>query len=382
MARARRYRAAPDAWPGFVDALSTLLMVIIFMLVVFVLAQFFLGRMLEGQSAAVDKLEGDVLDLNRLLDRERTVAGDLRLDADRLAADLRATGADRDDALAGLSRAEADRDAAVALARRFEDEEARLRRALDAAQARVEAGDARAEELEANAARLEAALDAARQTFAAGKETLEAKLAELANLQQDVASLRTLRRTLEAEVAAQATALTERDTEIADLGGRLDAALADKVTELSQARSEFFGKLRQVLGEREDVRIVGDRFVFQSEVLFNTGEAEIEFGGSGQLAALAQTFKSLVADIPDDLPWVLQVDGHTDRVPINTERFPSNWELSAARAISVTQFLIEQGLPPERLAARAFGSFQPLDEADTPEAYRRNRRIEIKLTTR
>ena len=354
MARARRYRAAPDAWPGFVDALSTLLMVIIFMLVVFVLAQFFLGRMLEGQSAAVDKLEGDVLDLNRLLDRERAVAGDLRLDVDRLAADLRATGAARDDALAGLSRAEADRDAA----------------------------SSRADDLKADAARLEAALDAARQTFAASKETLEVKLAELATLQRDVASLRALRQTLEAEVAAQAAALAERDTEIADLGGRLDAALADKVTELSRARSEFFGKLREVLGDREDVRIVGDRFVFQSEVLFNTGEAEIEFGGSGQLAALAQTFKSLVADIPDDLPWVLQVDGHTDRVPINTERFPSNWELSAARAISVTQFLIEEGLPPERLAARAFGSFQPLDEADTPEAYRRNRRIEIKLTTR
>ena len=159
-------------------------------------------------------------------------------------------------------------------------------------------------------------------------------------------------------------------------------ALASKVEELSQYRSEFFGELRKALGDREDVRIVGDRFVFQSEVLFGSGSDVIAPGGRDELAKLADALKEIIGRIPAELPWVLQVDGHTDRVPISTPRFPSNWELSTARAIAVAQFLVAQGIPPDRVAARGFAEFQPLDPGDSPEAYSRNRRIEIKLTTR
>jgi chemotaxis protein MotB len=176
--------------------------------------------------------------------------------------------------------------------------------------------------------------------------------------------------------------VVEQSAMIADLGARLNLALAAEVEELSRFRSDFFGRLRTVLGDRDEVRIVGDRFVFQSEVLFGTGEAEIGAEGARQLAQLADTLIAIADEIPDELPWVLQVDGHTDRRPISTARFPSNWELSAARAISVAQFLVSQGIPPDRVAARGFAQFQPLDPADTLEAYRRNRRIEIKLTTR
>ena len=162
----------------------------------------------------------------------------------------------------------------------------------------------------------------------------------------------------------------------------MNEALADKVEELSQFRSDFFGKLRGVLGSRSDVQVVGDRFVFQSEVLFASGEAEIGAGGRQQLATLATTLIDIARTIPADLPWVLQVDGHTDKRPISTGRFPSNWELSTARAISVARFLIDQGIPAERVAARGFAEFQPVDTADTEQAYRTNRRIEIKITTR
>ena len=169
---------------------------------------------------------------------------------------------------------------------------------------------------------------------------------------------------------------------IANLGQRLNVALANKVEELAQYRSEFFGALRRVLGERSDVRVVGDRFVFQSEVLFQSGSADIEPSGRDELAKLADALKEILDKIPPDLPWVLQVDGHTDRLPISNARFPSNWELSTARAIAVARFLSTQGIPPDRLAARGFAEFQPLDPAESPEAYARNRRIEIKLTTR
>ena len=174
----------------------------------------------------------------------------------------------------------------------------------------------------------------------------------------------------------------EQQVQIANMGQRLNAALASKVQDLARYRSEFFGRLRQVLGNRRDIQIVGDRFVFQSEVLFASGSDSLAESGKEQLAHLASTLKDIARGIPADINWVLRVDGHTDRVPISTNRFPSNWELSTARAISVVKFLISQGIPPSRFAATGFGEFQPLDERNDEIAYRRNRRIEMKLDQR
>ncbi len=173
----------------------------------------------------------------------------------------------------------------------------------------------------------------------------------------------------------------EQQVTITDLGSKLNMALAGKVEELGRFRSEFFGRLRQVLGDRPDVRIVGDRFVFQSEVLFPSASATIEPGGQEDLRKLADSLRQISAEIPSDLPWVLQINGYTDRRPINTPEFPSNWELSTARSISVGKFLIGQGIPPERIAVAGFAEFQPLDDRRDEIAYRRNRRIEIKLTS-
>ncbi len=170
--------------------------------------------------------------------------------------------------------------------------------------------------------------------------------------------------------------------QIADLGKRLNAALASKVQELASYRSEFFGRLREILGDRPDIRIVGDRFVFQSEVLFTPGNADLGPDARHELDLLAGALRAIAPKIPAEIPWVLRVDGHTDKRPISTAQFPSNWELSTARATAVVKYLIEQGLSADHLAAAGFGEFQPIDAGSSDEAYRKNRRIEFKLTER
>ncbi|MEE8246687.1 MAG: peptidoglycan -binding protein, partial [Alphaproteobacteria bacterium] len=222
---------------------------------------------------------------------------------------------------------------------------------------------------------LESDLEAEREVSAGARS-------QIALLNQQVAALREQLKRIEAALDVSEAKSTEQNVVIADLGRRLNLALASKVEELARYRSEFFGRLREVLGNRRDIRIVGDRFVFQSEVLFESGSAELGIEGAQQLAALAMALIEIARQIPAELHWILRVDGHTDRVPIATARFPTNWELSTARALSVTHFLVAQGIPPDRLAATGFGEFQPLDSRNDEIAFRRNRRIELKLTQR
>jgi len=206
--------------------------------------------------------------------------------------------------------------------------------------------------------------------------------AQVALMNRQLAALREQLATLEATLRAAEEKAQSQGVQIETLGKRLNAALASKVQELSRYRSEFFGRLREVLGNRPGIRIVGDRFVFQSEVLFDVASAELGPAGKEQMAALAQTLKELMARIPEDIDWVLRIDGHTDKTPIANARFPSNWELSAARAISVVKYLIDQGLPPVRLVAAGFAANRPIDPGGDEIALRRNRRIELKLTQR
>jgi len=206
--------------------------------------------------------------------------------------------------------------------------------------------------------------------------------AQIALLNQNVDQLK-------AQLAAVAQALDlaqaqgrDKDAQIANLGQKLNAALAAKVQELQQYRSEFFGKLRQVLAGRPGIQIVGDRFVFQSEVLFPVGSADLTASGVAQMTALAVTIKDIATEIPSDIPWVLRVDGHTDPQPVKGGQFSSNWELSAERAITVVKLLIADGVPPDHLAAAAFGEYQPIVQGDTPDDYAKDRRIELRLTDR
>jgi chemotaxis protein MotB len=573
VARSRRdFGPTVNIWPGFVDALSTLILVFVFLLVVFTLAQFFLNQLLQGKDTRLHSLEQAIAELTSELDMEQATNAELRQSVTRLSSDLQAAVADRDDSAALLADTEAERDEFRERVLTLEDQQAALTRTLNSLRLeadRLEDVETRLEQTTDVRDRLQQELERAQQTIAADRDAIELQLAQLVQLRRDIEALTKVRDGLEGQVAettallqaaeqakAQAadqlaqlsseleaaqktqsasqqrseqltaeletarrerssldaeigrlaallltaqteganraarveelsataeelqrareqlllelsqvrdrsaeleaslaseqerttlaqTELEQRDIRIAellrsggrtedelaieqtlsrealdqvdilnrqinalrvqlaaleqaldleqqrveeqevtiaDLGGKLNLALAGKVEELSRFRSEFFGRLRELLGDRPDVRIVGDRFVFQSEVLFPSASAEIGTNGRDELRKLAQSLREIAADMPTDVPWVLQIDGHTDRRPIRTPEFPSNWELSTARAINVGRFLIDEGIPPERIAVAGFGAFHPIDDRDDEIAYRRNRRIEIKLT--
>ena len=441
------------------DALSTLLMVIIFVLLVFVLAQAFLSVALTGRDRALDRLNRQVAELSDMLSLERSQAGELQLSTASLGRDLQAANAARDQLqrdVAGLradgTRAQAERDA-------MRGERDRLSARLADAELQAQSALARNAQLQGRIAETAGRTDAAGQetavvatqladarrqlaqvraeldtTVKADRATLDAKVADLARLDRQVASLTALRDELTKQVKdAAAKAATDTQTaaaqladseklgdsaraqiallnqqmaalreqmqqvsaaldlqesagrddkaQIANLSTRLNTALASKVEELQRYRSEFFGKLRDVLQNRQDVQVVGDRFVFQSEVLFPAGGAEMSPSGQDQIRKLAVTLKQIASEIPADVNWLLRVDGHADRQPRRSGDV-GNWELSAQRAINVVKLLVDEGIPAQRLAATGFGEYQPLDPADTAAAYARNRRIELRLTDR
>ena len=520
--RLRRRGPRADYWPGFVDLMSTLLLVMIFLLVVYMLAQYFLQRTLSGQTDELGELSAQISSLAEMLSLEQQANAELRINIAQLSVQLQTSLSERDRlggqlvvvsderdtlrlrlrnmtgegqtamaeaALAAQTQAEAvlraeagekkitvlladierlrrDIDALQAVRADLEakvvtlaaalvesrdelaksrdetasvsvaldesrDRTARIDAALDESRDRTARIDAALDESRDRTARIDAALMALRDTTAEletrlsderertalAQRSLEEREIRLAEVQalyvaaqgfldesdsslSESRSLSARQRDQIAVLNQQITALrmqlarienaldiSERESEeqqvaITSLGQRLNEALAAKVEELAAYRSEFFGRLRQVLGDRRDFTIIGDRFVFQSEVLFGTGSDELGEEGHERLAAFAGVLRDVMVRIPTDLPWILQVDGHTDRRPIHTVRFPSNWELSAARAISVVNFLVERGIPPRHLSATGYGEFQPIDTRDDEIGYRRNRRIELKLTQR
>ena len=399
----RRDRVTVNTWPGFVDALATMLMVIIFLLMVFVLAQFFLSEALSGRDTALRRLQGQVDELAGLLALERKANEDLTSNIAQLSSELQASVTGRDD-LSATMRALNDR--SLNAESRVEELNRALEKSFETIRADRETVEAQVrelaqlskdimalkalkEELERDAAALALKVDEA-ETERDEKETAlikerelsESARAQLALLNQQTEALREQIARLNAALEASELKDEEQKAQIASLGNRLNAALASKVQELTRYRSEFFGKLREVLGNKPGILIVGDRFVFQSEVLFASGSAELGEEGREQIVQVAETLKTAAAQFPANIDWVLQVDGHTDRRPIFTVEFPSNWELSTARAISVVRVLLDQGIPPRRLSAAGFAEFYPLEDRDDEIAYRRNRRIELKLTQR
>lgn len=335
LARSRRSgESGLNYWPGFVDALSTLVLSIVFLLSVFLVVQFYLSQEVSGKDKALERLNAQIAQLTNLLSLEKVTSGGLN---DQIA-QLRAS----------LATAEAERDRAKGMAESL-------------------GGGANGG-------------GGLNKQLATEKQISERALAQVEVLNQQISALRRQLAALEDALNASEQKGKESQEKIADLGQRLNVALAQRVQELSRYRSEFFGRLRTILGDRPDIRIVGDRFVFQSEVFFDSGSAALLPEGRNELDKLATALGDLEKKIPPEIPWVLRVDGHTDVRPINSPQFKSNWDLSAARAISVVQYLISRGVPPQRLVAAGFGEFQPLDTGTTEEAYKRNRRIELKLT--
>jgi chemotaxis protein MotB len=415
-------RSSIDIWPGFVDALAQLLMVIIFILLVFTAGQFYLSEALSGRDQALLQLQQQVNELGNLLALERRATQDLRVGAADLSAQLASTLAERDrltgqlrdadaivsadkekielqlreieslrrdlDALrsvradlegkvAALSQQQPQQDLGT-LRDRTKELEARLateREKTSLAQKEIDARDIRLREAASRS-------DRAEQGLTAEKEISRNALARVDQLNAQLATLREQLSRIAAALDVSEAKVKEQRGQIVELGKRLNLALVNKVEELARYRSEFFGRLRQILGDRSDIRVVGDRFVFQSEVLFAPGSADLTDGAKKELAPVIAALKDISAKIPPDINWILRIDGHTDRRPISNPQFPSNWELSTARALSVVRFAIDEGIPATRLAAAGFADKQPIDPRAADDAYRRNRRIELKLTER
>ena len=351
---ARRARRTADIWPGFVDALASLVMVVVFVLLVFVLAQFFLGQALSNRNQVIGSLGRELASLVEQLSLEKSAKIELQADLDRLASELKSALGERDDAVEKAALLSHDINALEALKAELETKVAALDAAVGQAKGETEAERKISEEARAQAALLSRQIETLKQELTRIAEALDAS--EVRDREQKV--------------------------QIADLGKRLNLALAAKVEDLQKYRSEFFGRLRKVLGNRPGIRVEGDRFVFQSELLFDTASDAIGPAGRDQLKKLAATLKDVIKDMPKDLNWVLRIDGHTDRRPITSDRFPSNWELSTARAITVVRALEAEGIPADRLAAAGMGEFQPVDKGNTEAAFARNRRIELRLDQR
>jgi len=385
---ASRSRRTLDIWPGFVDALAALLMVVIFVLLLFSLGQFLLNDALVGRDAALSRLNNQLKNISSLLAQTRTDKAELEQRLQGANSELRDSMAERDDLQAQLAVLNAQaHEAELALAA--------LRLELDSSRAKLSENEQLAQQQTQQIQALEATrtqLQGEREQLQDEREVLRGKLetsreqtqqAEAASedLGRQLAELNAQIARLSSALEVSEASLKDKTLEVADLGARLNAALVDKVEELAEYRSEFFGKLREALKDNPDVRIEGDRFLLPSEVLFPSASAELDKNGQREIAKVAHTLKEIMDKIPGNMEWVLRVDGHTDRRPIRVA-FASNWELSSARATSIVKELIDEGIPPEHLVAAGFAQYHPLDTADTPEAYRRNRRIELKLTSR
>ena len=388
MAISRRARHV-EAWPGYVDVLSTLLMVIVFVLMIFVVAQLYLSQALSGKDQSLAKLSQQIAELSDMLSMERGNSQQLKVQLSQLSSALAKSTKDRDTLQNQLTVVIGERDTLKA---QLGDAQAKAaladekQKQLEDAYKTIEADKEKVTALLSDIAALESLRDdLQKQKLAAdenAKQISDQAQAQVELLNQQILAMRDQLSQLAVALDASEQKSKEQQVQISELGSKLNAALASKVEELARYRSEFFGRLREALGDRPDIRIVGDRFVFQSEVLFQSGSADIDPAGQQQLDLLATTLILIMKEIPDDINWVLRVDGHTDKRPISSSSYASNWELSTARAIAVVKYLASRGIPENRMAAAGFAEFSPLDPGDSEDAYTKNRRIEFKLDQR
>jgi chemotaxis protein MotB len=333
----RRSRSTINVWPGYVDALSALLMLIIFMLLIYVVSQLYLSKALSDRDTELARLNSRLQEISRMLglEQEQTEA---------LEQAMSSLQQDYSEALALKSE----------LSEALEEErESRLEQQFNA----------------------EAKLSQQEQLSESQRNIILQLSNQIAALQEQLGRITAALRLQEQETA-------EKAAELEEVGKRLNTLLAERVNELERYQSEFFGRLRDILQDNENIRVVGDRFLLPSELLFASGSASLGPEGRQELDKLAGVLLDVVSEIPEDIEWILRIDGHTDKIPINTPEFPSNWELSTARAVSVVRYLASRGVPEKRMVAAGFGEFFPVASGNSPEALRQNRRIEIKLTDR
>lgn len=441
----RRVRSTINVWPGYVDALSALLMLVIFTLMIFTLAQLFLSELLSNRDRELEELNTRLAEISSLLgleqERKSQLEGTINRISEQYSASLEKqyellgqmetlSAISEDDKqqieqqLRSIASLQQDIDTLQQMRQKLEQEVGAMSLTLSGREQEILALQGRNQVLNEQVAAKELQLGALRDRskalqarladeeertllaqvaiekketrieelyslVAAGREALseEKRLSFDARVQIDMLNRQIAALREQLQVIGRALQLEEdkgqqQQLQLADLGKRLNVLLAERVNRLERYRSEFFGRLRDALGENPNIRVVGDRFLLPSELLFASGSDALGAKGKTGLLALAATLRDIAGRIPEDVNWILRVDGHTDKQPIRTERFPSNWELSTARAVSVVRFLAQQGIPEQRMAATGFGEFHPVDSADTPEAWQKNRRIEIKLTDR
>lgn len=424
MINSGRRAMGSSVWPGYVDALSALLMVVIFVVLIFTLTQFLLSEVLSGKESelvslhrrmdelvgllGLEKERNEVLtteiaslsglmaditqekesltsrlseltkqsDLDQAeLTRQFLLVASLQEDINALRVMRRELEAKVGQYALALSAKKIElgslRDRAMSLETRLADEQERT----VLAQKTIDQREIRIQALGALVGEQEEALNDERQLSKSARAEVVLLHQQITNLKKQLEEISRALKVAESEKSVQAA-------ELEDLGKRLNIILAKRVNSLERYRSEFFGRLREILGDSPYVRVEGDRFVLQAELLFESGSAELGHEGKQHLIQIAAILQQLSKRFPDDLNWILRIDGHTDRVPIHSQLFPSNWELSTARAVSVVRFLANSGIPEDRMAATGFSKFHPVDPAENPEAYRKNRRIEMKLTAR
>ena len=336
----RRTRSTVNVWPGYVDALSALLMLIILMLLVYVVSQLYLSQTLSDRNSELARLNQRLSEISELLGLER-------------------------------SKTEA-----------LEQEMASVQDTYSASLARLENTRERLMQQTANAQAQSERLQSLDQALDEKDELSASQQNMILRLSNQIASLRAQLAQIAEALKLQKERTAEKAGELENVSRRLNVLLAERVNQLEQYQSEFFARLRDILAANENIRIVGDRFLLPSELLFASGSAQLGEDGKRELDKLAKVLLNVADKIPDDVDWILRIDGHTDIIPINTPQFPSNWELSTARAVAVVRYLAGQGVPEKRMVAAGFGEFFPVAEGTSPEALQKNRRIEIKLTDR
>jgi len=349
-----RRRRALDIWPGFVDALTSLILVMVFVLLLFAVGQFVLSQTLVGKNKALADLNAQIAQLAQTLSLAQDAKAKLDTKVNELSASLGQSNTALDAAHAEAAKLSADIAALTELKT----------------------------QLEQQVAQMAAQLDTSKKDLVAATDLNAKSAAQVELLNRQLAAVQDQLKQITAALEIANKNVKDKDVKIAELGKELNIALANKVNQLEKYRSEFFGKLREALGNRPDIQVVGDRFVVPTDILFDTGSAELSPDAQASMAKLAKTLNEVAAEIPSSLDWVLRIDGHTDKRPIHTDQFPSNWELSTARATAIVKQLAVQGIQPRHLSANGFGQFQPLDPKDSEAAYAKNRRIEIQLTNR
>ena len=350
-----------NIWPGFVDILGTLLIVTIFTVLISTITQIYFNDQLDIKRGEISSLDQEIKELLNQISITNKNYKEIKIKKKKLEKDYRTSIKINDQ----LNK---------------EKQEIENKKAKQEYMLKMKTREL-SQLVDEKSELLENLKSTNQEVKKLGKDNKEYSL-EIFELKRDLQKLNDRLSQLSELLIDAEEEDKKNKVKIQNLGKRLNQALAGKVAELNKYQSEFFKRIRKAIGERDDIKVSGDRFVFPSEIFFESGSDIIQKEGSEKLSEVAKSLIEISQQIPTKIDWILRVDGHTDKIPINNDKFSSNWHLSSSRAINIVKFFIEQGIEPHRLLAAGFGENYPIDKGDNNEAFQKNRRIEIKLTTR